>query len=130
MSTALTIQRYTNDEIRAYIPELAALRIEVFREFPYLYDGDTEYEARYLQTYIQSPDSVVVIVRDGERIVGASTALPLAHETANVIAPFIEHGYDPGAIFYLGESVLLNAYRGRGIGVRFFAEREAHARAL
>jgi GNAT superfamily N-acetyltransferase len=32
-------------------------------------------------------------------------------------------------MFYFGESVLKAAYRGRGIGVRFFNEREAHARA-
>src|SRR5690606_16774006 len=31
--------------------------------------------------------------------------------------------------FYFGESILLGAYRGLGLGHRFFAEREAHARA-
>jgi GNAT superfamily N-acetyltransferase len=33
-------------------------------------------------------------------------------------------------VFYFGESVLLKAYRGRGLGVRLFEEREAHARSL
>ena len=33
-------------------------------------------------------------------------------------------------VFYFGESVLLPDYRGHGIGVGFFREREAHARAL
>ncbi len=40
------------------------------------------------------------------------------------------NGYDPAEVFYLGESVLLSEYCGRGIGVRFFEQREAHARAL
>ncbi|MBK5938257.1 GNAT family N-acetyltransferase [Halochromatium roseum] len=120
----------TGAEIERHIPALAELRISVFREFPYLYDGDAAYEARYLETYRQARGSVVVIVLDGERVVGASTALPMAEETDEVKAPFLAQGYDPERIFYLGESVLLPAYRGRGLGVRFFEERERHAQRL
>lgn len=72
----------------------------------------------------------MVLALDGERVVGASTALPLSEETDAVKAPLLGRGYDPRQVFYLGESVLLPGYRGRGIGVRFFAEREAHAHAL
>ncbi|MDX5333910.1 MAG: GNAT family N-acetyltransferase [Gammaproteobacteria bacterium] len=124
------IERLRGNAILPWIPELARLRIQVFREFPYLYDGDADYEARYLRTYMDSPDSVVVLVFDGERIVGASTGLPLADETENVIAPFREADMDVAHIFYFGESVLLPEYRGQGLGVRFFTEREAHAREL
>jgi len=51
-------------------------------------------------------------------------------ETPEVIRPFLEHGYDPERIFYYGESVLLRAYRGQGLGKQFFVEREDHARSL
>lgn len=105
---------------------MARLRIEVFRAWPYLYEGTPEYEAEYLQTYLRSSDSLAVLILDGERVVGASTALPLAHETEPFRAPFSR----PEDYFYLGESVLLPAYRGQGWGVRFFEEREAHARRL
>lgn len=126
----LRVERCTGSALERYIPELARLRIAVFREFPYLYDGDMGYEANYLRTYVQAPGSVIVLVFDGERVVGASTAVPLEYETEEVRRPFLAHGYDPREVFYLGESVLDPAYRGRGLGVRFFAEREAHARAL
>ncbi len=33
------------------LPALARLRITVFRDFPYLYDGDAAYEARYLADF-------------------------------------------------------------------------------
>lgn len=130
MTDNLHIEALTGINLERYVPDLAHLRIEVFRDFPYLYDGSLDYEAKYLQTYIQAPDSVIVIVRDGARVVGASTAVPLVHETANIQKPFIAHGYDPRTVFYLGESVLLKHYRGRGIGVRFFTEREAHAQRV
>ncbi len=116
--------------IAPYLADLAHLRITVFREFPYLYDGSLEYEARYLQTYVNSPDSIAVLVLDGEQIVGASTGLPMAHEEAEFQQPFLQHGYDPQTLFYCAESVLLPSYRGQGVYKAFFSGREQHARQL
>lgn len=130
MPQPLSVRIATGPDLDQHIPALAALRIQVFREFPYLYDGDIDYESRYLQTYRDARDSIVILVLDGARVVGASTALPLAEETDEVKAPLVAEGYAPSRVFYLGESVLLPAYRGRGLGVRFFAEREAHAQRL
>ena len=47
-----------------------------------------------------------------------------------MIETFKSHNFQPPSLFYLGESVLLKAYRGQGIGVRFFEHREAHAHRL
>lgn len=128
--TEPTVERLTGTAIGPYLSEVARLRIAVFREWPYLYDGDMDYEKHYLATYSASPESLFVLVRDGGRIVGASTGLPMADETDAFKRPFIDLGYDPQRIFYFGESVLLPEYRGRGLGVRFFAEREGYAREL
>lgn len=124
----LSITSYTQSQLEPYIPELARLRIQVFRDYPYLYDGDLEYEKRYLHTLLQARDSLVVLARDGEQIVGASTALPLSEETPEIQAPFIQAHYAIEEIFYCGESVLLPAYRGQGAGVAFFEVRERHMR--
>lgn len=130
MTSDITIRRFTGADVERHIPDVARLRIEVFREFPYLYDGDMEYEAAYLRTYSASQDSVIVLAFDGDQIVGASTAVPLRHETDEAKRPFVAKDINPDDVFYLGESVLLKPYRGRGIGVRFFQERETHARSV
>lgn len=132
MSDSLTIRRLTGSdpELRAFLPDLARLRIEVFRDFPYLYDGTVEYEEKYLETYTECPESIVVLVLDGEKAVGATTGLPMDAETEEFRKPFVEAGHDPARIFYCAESVLQPAYRGRGVYPKFFAEREGHARAL
>ncbi|GIX34132.1 MAG: N-acetyltransferase [Lysobacterales bacterium] len=126
----LSLQTLSGAAIRPYLPEVARLRIAVFREWPYLYDGDLDYEARYLEVYARSGSAVLVLVRDGERVVGASTGIPLAEESEPFRKPFIKAGIPPETVFYCGESVLDPAYRGRGLYRQFFAHREAHARAL
>ncbi|RDZ27864.1 GNAT family N-acetyltransferase [Lysobacter silvisoli] len=129
-ASAIEVRCYSGAAIAPYLDDLARLRIEVFRDWPYLYDGDAAYEAQYLATYLRSWRSVAVLAFDGAQVVGASTGLPLADESDAFLAPFADSGLDPERVFYCGESVLLPAYRGRGLGHRFFDERHAHARAL
>jgi len=67
---------------------------------------------------------------NGERLVGASTGLPLLDADAEFPAAFAGSQHDPAQIFYCAESVLLAECRGQGAGHRFFDAREDHARAL
>jgi GNAT superfamily N-acetyltransferase len=126
----LAIERVRGRAIEPYLGALAELRIEVFREYPYLYEGTREYEERYLRGYAEDERSVVVIARRGETPVGASTALPLLSHSEELAPVLARAGYDPATIYYFGESVLLPGERGQGIGHRFFAEREDAARAF
>lgn len=124
----MEVRRLTRAEAEAAFDDLARLRIEVFRDFPYLYEGDLDYERRYLSTYMEAPGAVVVGALDGARLVGAATASPLTQHFEAFAKPFVALGLDPAEFFYFGESVLEHAYRGGGIGVRFFEERERAAR--
>ncbi len=113
-----------------HLPALAALRIGVFRAFPYLYDGDTANEARYLATYGADDAGLVVAAFDGPTLVGASTAMPAARHGDEVAPSLRAAGVSPDDVYYLGESVLAPAYRGRGLGDVFFDHRIARARDL
>ena len=116
-------------EIAGAIDGLARLRIDVFRAWPYLYDGSLEYERRYLDGFARSEGAVLVAVTDGDAMVGASTGLPLRHEHDDFAAPLRGTALEIDDVFYCAETVLLPAYRGRGLYRRFFTEREDHARA-
>ncbi len=118
-------------DIGEVLEDLAELRIAVFREYPYLYDGTADYEKSYLQPYLDCRDSIAVMVFDRRKAVGASIGLPLAAADHDFQRPFEEAGRQPvESYFYCAESVLLPEYRGQGIGHRFFDEREAHAAGL
>lgn len=133
MSTAplrLRVEPLSGASIAPILPELARLRLEVFRDFPYLYDGDAAYEAWYLARFAAAAEALVVGAFLGEALVGAATAVPLVHEHAAFRAPFAAHGIRPEDVYYLAESVLLPEHRGQGIGHAFFDHREAAARRL
>ncbi len=75
--------------LEPWLEHVAALRIRVFRDFPYLYDGSLAYEANYLRTYVESDTAVCVLALAGERVVGASTGLALSDETEAFRRPFL-----------------------------------------
>lgn len=121
--------RLSGEDLRARLDDLARLRIAVFRTWPYLYKGTMDYERQYLPRYAEAKTGTMIVALDGDKVVGASTALGLDEEEDFVAAPFVAKDMDLRRIFYFGESVLLPEYRGQGVGVRFFEEREAAARA-
>ena len=111
------------------LEEVSALRVEIFRAYPYLYEGDVQKESEYLATYLK-PRARIFLAYDDQKLIGATTCVPMADEEDSFKAPIIHAGFEPEKILYFGESVLKSEYRGRGIGVKFFDYREQYARSL
>lgn len=125
---AIRVETLRGIAVQRQLAGLAKLRIEVFREWPYLYDGSLDYEGDYLRAFANAPGAVIVGAFDGAALIGASTAAPLAAQADYVVAPFRAKGLALEGYFYFGESVLKRAYRNQGLGVQFFDAREAAAR--
>ncbi len=126
----IRIEFFTGPAIDAHMRNLASLRMAVFRAWPYLYDGSLPSEADTLHSFSESKTAGIAIAFDGDEPVGASTCVHMPEEDAHITLPFREAGIDLSTICYFGESVLLERYRGHGIGIRFFELREAHARSI
>lgn len=126
----LDVKSLTGDAIHGVLPDLARLRMTVFRDWPYLYDGTLDYEKAYLARFAAANGAVVIAAYDGDQMVGASTGAPMAEHADEFGEPFKKAGYDLSNIFYCGESVLLKSHRGYGLGHAFFDGREAQAHRL
>lgn len=127
---ALEVKSLTGADLVAALPELARLRMIVFRDWPYLYDGTLEYEQTYLDKFAAAKGAVCIAAYDDDKVVGASTGAPMIEHADEFAEPFKQAGHDIGKIFYCGESVLLTSHRGHGLGHAFFDGREAQARKL
>lgn len=126
----ITVRALRGAALEAALDDVARLRIAVFRDWPYLYDGTLDYEREYLRTYRESGGALLVGAFFGDVLVGASTSTPMEDHAGEFASPLAGRGVALEQILYGAESVLLPEYRGKGIGHRFFDLREAHAREL
>lgn len=120
----------SNQKIAETIQSLGRIRLQVFREFPYLYDGSISDEIHYLSHYGACSGSLVLRAFHGEDLIGVSTCLPMVQAQAAFRQPFEQQGWDCSTLGYLGESVILAEHRGHGLGRKFFQLREAHLKSL
>lgn len=115
----MEFQIVTGQQFQQHINTIAALRILIFKEYPYLYDGDIQTEMDYLKSYSKSKNSVLIIVKDKQKVIGAVIGIPLAEADEIILPPFAQN-QSIHSIFYLGEILLLKEYRGKGIGYQMY----------
>ena len=116
-----------------YIGIVANMRIKVFYEYPYLYKGSIENENDYLKTYVNNPQSTLVLAKDDEKIIGLSTGIPLASETSLLQAcqhQLLEMKIDIQACYYYGEVIVDSAYQGQGISKTLYAQQDTKVKSM
>ena len=122
---SVEVRLLTRSEAEARLNEMASLRINVFKDFPYIYDGSLDYEVKYLSRYLKAENAqFIAALNQQNQLVGLATCLPLSEEDNFVQKPFLDASLNLEEIFYFGESVLLPQYRGNGVGHKFFDLRE------
>ena len=128
--SGVKIEVIKGKKVASLIPEFAQLRMTVFREYPYLYEGDFAEEFEYLVMYAKSSDSVFVIAKDGDRMIGAATGLPFSKSPQSIRDLFSKHRIKMESLFYFGELILLKEYRGHQIGQKMYDAFEQAVRKL
>ncbi len=126
----IAVQLLAGTAIADLLDELATLRLEIFREYPYLYQGRREDELAYLRTYVEAPDACVIPAYDGTAVVGAATGMPLIHEDPQLPEAFSGSSFPFNQLYYVGELLFYPAYRSQGLGRRLLARLESHVRSL
>lgn len=117
-------------EIIPVLDDVARLRVELFRDYPYLYNGNLEYEKNYLKGLAGNEKSFVAAAYHGGEVVGAATALPLLSDAEildGVRERFVRAGIEPAACYYYSEILVRPAHRRRGISSEFYRRRKEMA---
>lgn len=119
----------TGFNIKEYIYGIACLRIEIFREYPYLYNGNLKEERHYLQRYAEVPKACVLAVFDDENLVGAATGIPMNQEVEQLGAFACSH-FSIDETYCVGEILLEPAYRNSGLGIGLITMMEEYVNSL
>ncbi len=127
--STISFQSAKGNEIQKWIPELASLRIQIFKDWPYLYEGNLDYEKKYLSRYSQAEKSFIALALNDNKVIGATSCIWLPEESDKSIQQaFKDKSYIASDVVYFGESILLPIYRGIGIGSEFMQLRENFAK--
>jgi GNAT superfamily N-acetyltransferase len=129
----ITVRSFKGSQIAPHIEQIARFRIEGFRSFPYLYEGSTAYEKKYLAGYEREPESLLVCAYNGAELCAVATSLPLCSGSdivADAAGLFRTSGHRPEEFYYYSEIIVHPAVRGRGIARDIYRVREQHARSL
>ncbi|MBE0503682.1 MAG: GNAT family N-acetyltransferase [Desulfuromonadales bacterium] len=129
-SKKMTEQLLTGAAIADGWDEVATLRLEIFREYPYLYQGRREDELAYLGTYAAAPDACVILAYDGEAVIGAVAGMPLIHEDPEMLDAFAGTTFSLDEVYYVGELLFRPGYRNGGLGQKLLARLESHLCSL
>ena len=81
------VRALTGAELEAHLDDVARLRIAVFHDWPYLYDGTLDYERAYLTTYRDNPGALLVGAFDAGLLIGASTSTFMEDHAEGFAAP-------------------------------------------
>ena len=111
----LRIESLSGSAATAKLGEWARLRIEIFSEYPYLYEGATKGEQAYLSTYLRTPRARILGLFEGAHVGGMATMAPL-----DACEDFAEDvvkatGLAPKTCLYVGDIIFEPRYRGRGL---------------
>lgn len=124
----LDIKILHGNEAKPFLNDIAQMRIEMFREFPYLYDGSIEYERNYLEGYFSSPSSTIILGFSGKRLIAFSSSIALNDEMDEIKQPFIDQKLPLKDYFYIGEMMIQPEFRGKGLLRQFFDTQENYAK--
>jgi len=84
------IHHLKGKEILPYLTELAHLRMTVFKEYPYLYEGDLAYEEKYLQTYADCNESIMVLAINTRALVHHFTNSVIVNYGFSILAVVVK----------------------------------------
>lgn len=125
----IRIETLKGNEITPYYDEMIHFCHQIYRSYPYFYNGEDSEYAAYLKAYSQSNETIICLAFDDQEMVGLAIGTPMSKTRALYQQVLLEKGYDISSFFYLGEFGLKPSYWGMGIEDSLYSHIEQFAKA-
>jgi hypothetical protein len=132
-SEGITLKAFTGPEAFYYWQELVPLVVEVYKEYPYLYDCKMEADWMLYfkqRTFLHSSLSNVLIIFDNEKVIGFSYSIPLNEEVEIIQHDFLKNNAITRNYLYIGDTLISPYYQGKGLIKKIIASHEEHAQKI
>lgn len=129
----VAIEILTGKDVQKYIVLLSRLRVNNFKEYPYLYEGSVEYEKQCMQGYISCPRCVFTIAKVDGKIAGVLTGIPLVSDSSigtEAEKIFKLNNLNPSEYYYYGEIFVLKKFRNLAVVASLFTAQNSKAKDL
>lgn len=123
LSIEILIGKDSND----YIEKISQLRIEAFKEYPYLYQGELAYEKQYVRGYTTDSKAMIAIAKLDGTIAGISSGIPLISESEIVSDAkkiFSAQKINISDYYYYGEIIILPEFRSQGNASKLYSAQD------
>lgn len=125
---SIRIEVYKEQETKPYLRLLSQMRLNEYKEFPYLYVGDME-EDFANTNYFTFAEGILVIAFQGEMVAGMYSGMPMRTPSSflrDCSLRLAAQGVDISKCFYASDLIVNPPFKKQGIGVqllkRFFQE--------
>lgn len=126
----MDIEVLKGKEISRYQEQFIQMRMAFYREYPYLYSGNKEFERKYFNMFIANADSRLIVAKEEEEVVGMIIGMPLKATMEDIQKPFKEMERPVDSIYYLGDILVPKNHKGEGIGSALYEEFEGVVRGM
>ena len=102
------------NELEELIPEIAKARLELFKEFPYLYEGTYENELKYLTDFVKNPKSIILTAHEADKLIAfvTATAVESGFDLTEAIKDLMQkEDIDTSKYFYISEMMVYPEFR-------------------
>lgn len=133
MHADYTYKLFEKESIEEVLPFIVANRIEAFREYPYLYEGNWDEEASLIRQLSTMRDSAVVVAFFHDQPVGFLSGVSFqAYDDHFVgsVEKFQQAGFDAQAFYYFPEMIIVSEHRGKGLSKKLFTILKENAKKM
>ena len=121
----------TGKAINDCFEAIATLRLMVFSEYPYCYQGSFEDEQKHFGQYTCHEDRSLAVLFEKNQIIGLSTRIPAASALpllGRAVPELERRGVNIEQHYYVIESMIKQAFRGKKRGQLLYQEHEVFIR--